>query len=664
VVTDFGLAKAVVAAERAAGENPASSVTASGHMIGTIAYMAPEQLRGNEATPASDIYALGLVMHEMVGGRLAFPDRPAPPSRLNVPPTLEEVISKALERDPSLRYQTAVDLLADLKRLTTGGASFVPAQEGRPQVPALNAAKGAPLQRGWLGAVAVLAVLIALGAVLYFRGNRRQPALTEKDTVLLADFTNQTGDAVFDDTLKQALAVALRQSPFLNALSNDQVAATLRLMERPAGTRVTGEVAREVCQRAGSRAYIAGSIAALGSQYVLGLKAVGCTGGETLAQEQATASGKEKVVNALGREAARLRSELGESLASVQKFDTPLEQATTSSLEALKAFSLARKITAEQGVAPAVPSYQRAIELDPSFAAAYTVLGTMYVNLGQTTRAREYLTKAFALRQRTSGPEELRITALYYAWVTGQLEQAEQTYQEWIGNYPRDYVPHVNLSLVRMQQGDYEKCAELLREALFFAPNNVIAYDDVGTCLTDLGRLDESRKIVEEARSRKLDSDGLHLNLYALPFLTGDVPGMTSQAAWFQGKPDLQHEILAAQADTEAYAGHLARARQLTRQAVNSAALAANPEAAAARGLHAALREAAFGNAVEARGKTNAALKRAPPSRDVEVLAALVYAWACDEGGARKLEGDLKKQFPLDTIVNSYWLPPSTRVWR
>jgi tetratricopeptide (TPR) repeat protein len=517
--------------------------------------------------------------------------------------------------------------------------------------------RGAPLRRGWTAAAAALVLLIALGAVFYFRPSHPQPPLTEKDTIVLADFINKTGDPVFDDTLKQALAVALRQSPFLNVLSDNQVADTLRSMEHPADTSVTGEVAREACQRAGSRAYIAGSIAALGSQYVLGLKAVGCAAGETLAEEQATAAGKENVVNALGQEAAKLREELGESLASVQKLDTPLAQATTPSLEALKAYSRGAKATGEGRDAAALPHFQRAIELDPSFASAHAQLGVAYSNLGQTARARECISKAFALRERTSEWEKVYVTASYYDLVTGELRNSVQAYQEWIENYPRASAPYVSLSIVRLQEGNYAECAELNRQALLVRPNYVNAYDNMGSCLMNLGRLDEARKTFAEATSRKLDDSALRLSLYDLDFLAGDTQGMASQAAWFQGNPDLEHVMIAAEADTEAYGGHLARARELTRRAVDGAVSADNPEAAAGWRLNAAMREAAFGNATEARREAQAALKLAPDSRDVQRQAAFAGAWAGDEVGARRLAADLKTRFPLDTVVNSYWLP-------
>jgi eukaryotic-like serine/threonine-protein kinase len=671
-ILDFGLAKLVGVG---AGVVPAQAVhpqgaalpdiptvsldldhlTTPGIAIGTVAYMSPEQVRGEPLDARTDLFSFGATLYEMATGRQAFggsspgvvfaavlKENPRPPADLNpaIPRELERIIGKALEKDRDLRYQTGADLQADLATL---GAGLAPPR-----------AQQAGSLRRVVGAAALLVTFAAVGGYFY---THRPPKLTEKDTIVLADFSNKTGDPVFDDTLKQALAVALRQSPFLNVLSDSRVAATLRLMERPAGTAVNGEVAREVCERAGSRAYIAGSIAALGNQYVVGLKAVACAGGETLAEQQATASGKEKVLNALGQEAARLRGELGESLVSVQKFDTPLVLATTSSLDALKAHSMAVKVAREQGAAAALPFYQRAIELDPNLAAAQRDLGLAYSALGQTARAREYFTKAFALRERTSEREKVHITAAYYEGVTGELGKANQTYQEWIENYPRDDTPYTSLSLITALQGDYAACAELNHQALRLKLNDVFAYENLGSCLAALGRFDEARKTLEDALSHKLDDHGLHLNLYALAFLAGDTQGMASQAAWFEGKPDLQHEILGTEADTEAYRGHLARARELTRRAVDSAAGANNPEGAAAWRLDAALREAAFGNAAQARRETERGLKLAPDSRDVEAQAALADAWTGDEDGTRKLVADLRKQFPLDTLVNSYWLP-------
>ena len=341
---------------------------------------------------------------------------------------------------------------------------------------------------------ALLAAILA-GAG-YFYSVHRAPKLTEKDTIVVGDFANTTGDPIFNDTLKQALGVSLRQSPFLNVLSDDRVASTLKMMTRPVDAQLTPEVARELCQRADSKAYIAGSIASLGGQYVVGLKAVNCLNGDVLAQEQATATGKEKVLDALGEAATRLRTQLGESLVSVQKFDTPLPQETTSSLEALKAYSLGQKAAFEKGPTAALPFFLRAIELDPNFASAIEGVGTNYAGLGQSDRANEYLTKAFNLRDRASEREKLHITALYYQVVTGELDKAVETYREWEESYPRDDLAPLNFGALDGVEGRYEPAVEQMQKSLRLNPDDVITYDNLSESLLALNRLDDARKIL------------------------------------------------------------------------------------------------------------------------------------------------------------------------
>jgi tetratricopeptide (TPR) repeat protein len=416
-------------------------------------------------------------------------------------------------------------------------------------------------------------------------------------------------------------------------------------------------VARELCQRASSKAYIAGSIGSLGSEYVLGLKAVNCQNGDTLAEEQATAASKEKVLDVLGKAASKLRGELGESLATVQKFDVPLDQATTSSLEALRAFTLGRKALEEKGVLAALPYDQRAIQLDPNFAMGYDSVGNDYNGLSQLGRASEYYTRAFQLREHTSERERLTIAADYYSNVTGELDKAAQTYQEEIESYPRGSAAYGNLSLVYAAQGQYEKAAEYQSRALRLKPDNAGSYSNLANDAIALQHFDETRQIIHEAQARKLDEPVLHYALYGLAFLAMDSAAMAEQQQWFASKPGYDNIGLAFASDTEAYAGHLRKARELTKLAVDSAVRADAKENGAISQAIAAQREAAFGNPAEARKLAVEALKLAPSSQGAESEAAFAFAMAGDIGRAESLVESLKKRFPLDTQMQSLWLP-------
>jgi tetratricopeptide (TPR) repeat protein len=506
---------------------------------------------------------------------------------------------------------------------------------------------------------AVLLVAAAIGGAFYFRSHSTKPAtaLTEKDTIVLADFANSTGDPVFDDTLKTALSVSLNQSPFLNVLSDNKVTATLKLMSRPADTKLTPEVTRDLCQRADSKAYLAGSIVSLGSEYVLGLKAVNCQSGDPLAEDQVTAASKEKVLDALGEAAAKLRTELGESLATVQKSDVPLSEATTSSLEALKAYSLGGKALSEKGPAAALPYHQRAIELDPNFAMGYRAVGGDYFGLAELGRASDYVTQAFQLREHASEREKLAITAIYYQNVTGELDRAAQTFQEEIESYPRDYRAHLDLGNVYVAQGQYEKATESYRQSLRLAPDRSTPYGGLANSLLSMQRFDEVRQIIHEAQARNMDQDILHNALYALAFLGADSAAMAEQQQWFADKPDYESESLALASDTEAYGGHLGKARELTKRAVDSAIRADSKESGATFQENAAIEQAAYGYPAEARQSAAEALKLAPTSQGVEVEAALAFAMAGDTARAESLAQDLGKRFPLDTQMQSLWLP-------
>jgi len=502
---------------------------------------------------------------------------------------------------------------------------------------------------------ALIIVALALSGWLYFA--RRAHALTEKDTIVLADFANTTGDAVFDDTLKQALAVDLGQSPFLNILSEERIRQTLRQMTRSPVERLTRDLAREVCQRAGSKAYLAGSIAALGTQYVIGLEALNCASGDVLAREQVTAAGKEQVLPALGQAASKLRNEVGESLSSVQKFDVPLEQATTNSLEALKAYTLGLKTGREKGDAEASPFFKRAIELDPNFALAYSGLGVNYFNQNQPRLGADYLTKAFDLRDRVTEREKLHNTALYYDIATGELEKANQTDELWIQVYPRDEVAYIDLGSTYMILGQYEKAATETREGLRLEPTIVVGYANLGDIYLALNRFDEARATTEEALGHKLEGIQLHLNLYALALFQGNAAAMKQQENWAIGKPGAEDWMLSLESDTEAWSGRLGKSRELSRQAVEAARRSDEKEPAALWQANAAIREALFGNAEAARQNAAAAIALAPGSHDAEAQAALAYALADDAAQAQSLADDLAKRFPQDTVVQSVWLP-------
>jgi len=678
---DFGLAKVV----RPAGDFTTDvtadlTLTEAGAMVGTVAYMSPEQARGKELDARTDIFSFGAVLYEMSTGIQPFHGdsatdiidtllnrAPVPTAQLNpaVPPELEHIINKALEKDLNLRYQGVDEMRADLQRLNrdTGsghspgtGAEAPPIAGPGVAAPAVSAvtAKAHAVRWPIVAGVAVVVIGLAVGGWLYFA--RRAQALTEKDTIVLSDFTNTTGDAIFDDTLKTALNVSLRQSPFLNVLSDSEVAKTLQQMTRPADAKLTPGVARELCQRAGSKAYVAGTIGSLGSEYVLGLKAVSCRSGDTLAEEQLTAASKEKVLDTLGGAASKLRGELGESLATVQKLDVPLDQATTSSLEALKAYSLGQKAGDEKGPAAELPYDQRAIELDPKFAMGYAALGDDYFTLAEIGRANEYYAKAFQLRQHASEWEKLTIAADYYSSVTGELDKAAQTYQEIIESYPRSDEAYGNLGNVYAEQGQYEKAAEITRQAVRLAPDQVAPNGNLANFALALQRFDEARQSIHEAQARKGDNYILHNTLYALAFLGADSAAMAEQQQWFAGKPE-ENDGLALASDTDAYAGHVGKARELTKRAVDSAIRADRKENGAIWQANAALQQAAYGNPAEARQSAAEALKLAPASQGVENEAALAFAMAVDTARAESLTHDLGKRFPLDTQMQSLWLP-------
>jgi serine/threonine protein kinase/tetratricopeptide (TPR) repeat protein len=669
-ILDFGLAKVV---ETGAGVTPSMRPTAPaeefltspGTAMGTLSYMSPEQARGEDLDARTDLFSFGAVLYEMATGRMAFPGNtaavihdailnrtPLPPTQANpsLPPGFDRLIGKALEKDRKLRYQGAAEIRADLKLLKHGSDSSK----------ALSATAGVPPENRRLPwksiAASIAAVAVAaLAAGVYFYLHRA-PTLTGKDTIVVSDFANSTGDPIFDDTLKQALAIALRQSPYLNVLSDSKVAATLRLMTRPADTRLTPEVVQEVCIRSGSKAWVGGSISTIGSEYVVELKAVKCLDQETLAQEQATAASKEAVLDAVGQAAAQLRGKLGESLATVKQFDLPLSQATTSSLEALKALSLGNQNLHEKGPTAAAPFYQHAIELDPNFATAYLSLGKMYENFGESDRAVEMYTKAHSLRDHASERERFDIDSMYFSEVSGDLENTIRVFREWLGSYPQDYVALANLALAYNATGQYQQAADLSRESVRLNPNDVIVYADLASILILLDELPEARKTIQDALDRKLDGAPLHDELYMIAFLTADNHAMAEQSALLEAAPDTAPYLASRESDAAAYSGHLQEARVLSQRAAESAERAGNKEVAVSVRMEASLREAAFGSDAEAR-RLAGQISQASMDRGVEGVGAFTFAWVGDTQRAESLSADLAARAPQDTLVQSVVLP-------
>jgi len=499
-------------------------------------------------------------------------------------------------------------------------------------------------------------LLAAGGAGLYWRSAHTPPTLTDKDTIILADFDNKTGDPVFDDTLKQGLAIQLEQSPFLELISQDKVSGALKLMKRPADSVLSPEVAREVCQRTNSKAMLIGSIASMGTQYIIGLKAVNCATGEVLTEAQEQAASKESVLKALDALAVSLRGKLGESLASVQRYDTPLEEVTTPSLEALQAFSQARRLAASNGDPAALPLYKRAVELDPKFALAYVGVAFSYFNLNELRQAAENARKAYALREKVSDRERLAIEGSYYMFTTGELEKAAQVYELRQQSYPRDVVAPTNLVYISFSLGNWEKALQEARLAIRLNPTYTMDYANLSTVYTSLNRLDEAKLVFKEAEERKLANELLLTSRYQLAFLKGDTAQMAEVAAAAIGKPGAEDSLFAAQADTEGWKGKLKNARELTRRAMESAQHNDARETAALYQAAAALREVESGNRKQASADAEAALKLAP-NRDVETMAALALARAGDTARAQNVAAELDRSFPLDTLVQTYWLP-------
>jgi serine/threonine protein kinase/tetratricopeptide (TPR) repeat protein len=713
-ILDFGLAKVTNSARGSSpsGLNDATAnvtlveehLTSPGSAIGTVAYMSPEQAKGKELDPRTDLFSFGAVLYEMATGMVAFRgdttalifqailDRaPAPPLRLNpdLPAKVEDIINKALEKDRSLRYQSAADIRADLQRLkrdtdtqravaaSSGSVAAVAHESGSgptalplfsgtvppsPSSGSSRAVKSAsaisavdePVSTGttksWtMAAIAALVVIAALiGGGLFLR-SRHSTALTEKDTVVLADFVNTTGDPVFDGTLKQALAVQLEQSPYLKLLPESRVRQTLGFMGRPPDERITGDEAREIALRAGAKAVLGGSIAGLGNSYVVTLSATNAQNGDSLAREQVEASSKEQVLKALDTAASSMRAKLGESLGSVQQFAKPLEQATTSSLEALQAFSLGQTEHMKLHDDRAIPHLKRAVELDPNFAMAYATLGVAYGNLGDGTLNREALRKAFDLRDRASEREKLYISAHYYE-STGEIDKAIEIYEQWKQAYPRDNVPDDNLALEYSGTGQQDKALANAQQALQIDAKDPFGYQNTASVYMSLGRYEEGRAVIDQAAAQKADSFSTKLEGYQLAFIRDDQAAMQHALDSVAGTGD-EVFLLSFEANTKYFQGRVREARAVSNTVVQKSEQDSKDFAANIRASQAAV-EAEIGNTEEARRQLETALAMTQ-DKNLKAFAALVLARIGDASRAEKMITDLAKENPSDTVLNN-----------
>jgi eukaryotic-like serine/threonine-protein kinase len=671
-ILDFGLAKVIPAVGKAGEAKATIASTATleayltnpGTALGTISYMSPEQVRGKDLDVRTDLFSFGTVLYEMATGKLPFPGEtegvifdsilnrvPLAPARLNpdVPTDLERVIDKCLEKDRDLRYQHASDIRTDLQRLKPGTDS------ARLLIGAKDADSRGP-KSFWKATVTA----VAAGMVLMVSGylySHRVPRLTARDTIVLADFTNSTGDTVFDGTLRQGLAVQLEQSPYLSLIPDQRIQHTLRLMGKSADARLTPELAREICERTGSAAVLEGSIATLGSQYVLGLRAKSCRTGDVLADELVQATKKEEVLNALTQIASTFRTRVGESLSMIQGRDIPLAEASTPSLEALEAYSEGWRVQRSSGAAASLPLFKRATEIDPNFAMAYASLGRMYADLDESDLSAANMTRAWELRNHTSEPERFFITANYEMLVTGNLEEARQTCELWARTYPRDAQPRTFLSGFPSKSGGrYEKAAAEANRAVELDPDFAIAYYNLAVNNVYLDRLEEAEQTLRRAAGRGLEIDEFIMLSYDIGFLKGDQKEMKRIAARARERSGGEIWISNHEAFALAYLGRLQYARSLTRRAVQQAQQADQQERAGQWQAGGAVREALFGNAPEAKKNAIAALKLSR-DREVEYGAALALAISGEFAQAQTLADDLEKRFPEDTCVRFSYLP-------
>lgn len=500
----------------------------------------------------------------------------------------------------------------------------------------------------------LLLVLLVAGG-FWYSGNGAK--LSDKDILLVGDFENSTGDAVFDGSLREALSIGLGQSPLLNLVSAEKVAEALHAQSLPANTWVNRELAPKLCWRVGATVFLTGAIAKDGDTYALRLNTFQCESSKEISMAKSEARGKSQVVHALGEVAAKLRVQLGENPDSVRKFNLPLERATSSSVDAIKSFAEGRRLSREKGSLEAVPALKKAIELDPKFALARSNLAVSYYNLNQNALAADSIRQAFELADRQTVRDRLHITTLYYDLGTGDVQKAIQSYKQWVELYPREDIAKGNLASEYFLVGDYEQAAQFASQALQLDPGSVAWYENVATADIALLRLKEARYILNLAFSRKLEDSAIHTDLYALAFLQGDTHAMQREMEWSVGKAGGEDAMLALQADTEAYAGHLEKARELSARAVQSAQAANLAEPAAIWQGLSALRDAVYGKTQEARAGADQVLTIAPNSRDAQTLAILVLSRIGEQRRAQGLLDDLAAAHVSNTVVQSAWVP-------
>jgi tetratricopeptide (TPR) repeat protein len=660
-VLDFGLAKITSVAEPVgASEMPTVTddwlVTRPGTALGTIAYMSPEQVLGEELDPRTDLFSFGVVLYEMATGMLPFRGEtsgaitdailhkdPVVPVRLNadVPAELEHIINKALDKKRKQRYQHASEIRADLEQVKRNSESARPSVAAKGEAPSHTA-------KLWrvLAALAVIAGALAAGRYI----KHAKPRLTERDTVVLADLTNTTGDSVFDAAVRQGLEVQLGQSPFLNLVSEEQTRQTLQMMKQAPDTRLTGNVVREVCQRNNGAAILQSSITQMGTRFDLVLKATSCATGESLGTTEAQASDKNQVLDAIGKASSKIREKLGESLTTVQRFDTPLAQATTPSLEALRAYSLGLAKWGKGDPAGAIPLQQQAVELDPEFAMAYLYLGQSHMVLGQHARGREQIQKAFALRNRASERERFNLVAVYHQSVSLDFERTIENAELWAQSYPRDFSPHRVLGFEYGVLGKHERSVEEFRKAQQLDPGQSLPYAGLMEGYMRMERFADARGVFEEAKAHHVEAGEVDLLRYRLAFLEGDNETMEKQAGVLSNEPGFAIPLLSGQSNTAAYFGHLKVARDLAGRATEMALRARDPMVAATKESDAARQEVLFGNAAEARRHVAEAVKLGGQPQTELVLAA-------DAADASKMVDTIESESPPGGYVYKIRVP-------